>query len=54
MRCATQWALQNTMQEVIDETPEIILTAESQHQPGMAPLASVRPFLLLALHSVRP
>lgn len=29
--------IQNTMQEIVDESPDIVLIPESQHLPGQAP-----------------
>lgn len=37
--------IQNTMQEVVDEAPDLVLTPESQHKPGQQPQPQVARFL---------
>jgi len=34
--------IQNTMQEVVDEAPDLVLTPESQHKPGQQPQPQTR------------
>lgn len=34
--------IQNTMQELVDESPDIVLQPEAQHKPGAAPQAQTR------------
>lgn len=42
--------IQNTMQEVVDEAPDLVLTPEPQHKPGQQPQPQVvlnTPLLLI-------